>query len=225
MDIVTDYLNRNYDVIYTSYSGTPDRQHGQLNSNGIGSGNAGGVSYCLVNDELKKRLPLFVANCYTCKDFTEKEIIMKSGDKGALYQEDREFLEDCFLWCCLTDRNKCISDRTRQNEMALEQNSKADQIVDRTSDHRMKLINKWRNVIIQAKACEEYNPNYKYGLAQIISDIDINIDTAMTDKNGKFLQKKKNQGLDDAIISLKAELKKFYSNYLEPKLFEYELLK
>ena len=47
----------------------------------------------------------------------------------------------------------------------------------------------------------------------------------MTDKNGKFLQKKKNQGLDDAIISLKAELKKFYSNYLEPKLFEYELLK
>ena len=215
---------RNYDVIYTSYSGTPDRQHGQLNSSGAGSGNAGGVSYCLVNDELKKRLPLFVANCYACKDFTEKEIIMKSGDKGTLYQEDREFLEDCFLWCCLTDRNKCISDRTRQNEMALEQNSKADQIVDRTG-YRMDLIREWRNVITQAKACEEYNPNYKYGLAQIISDLDINIDTAITDKNGKFLQKKKNQALDDAIISLKTELKKFYSNYLEPKLFEYELLK
>lgn len=178
-----------------------------------------------VDNNIKQALPLFVANCYTCKDFTEKEIIMKSGDKGTLYQEDREFLEDCFLWCCLTDRNKCISDRTRQNEMALEQNSKADQIVDRTSDHRMNLIRSWRNVITQAKACEEYNPNYKYGLAQIISDIDINIDTAMTDKNGKFLQKKKNQGLDDAIISLKAELKKFYSDYLEPKLFEYELLK
>ena len=178
-----------------------------------------------IDEELKKYLPLFVANCYTCKDFTEKEIIMKSGDKGTLYQEDREFLEDCFLWCCLTDRNKCISDRTRQNEMALEQNSKADQIVDRTKDHRMKLICEWRNVITQAKACEEYNPNYKYGLAQIISDIDINIDTAIIDKNGNFLKKKKNQGLDDAIISLKAELKKFYSDYLEPKLFEYELLK
>ena len=216
---------RNYDVIYTSYSGTPDRQHGQLNSNGIGSGNAGGVSYCLVNDELKKRLPLFVANCYTCKDFTEKEIIMKSGDKGTLYQEDREFLEDCFLWCCLTDKNKCISDSTRQNEMALEQNSKADQIVDRTSDHRMALIRSWRNVINKAKACEEYNPNYKYGLAQIVSELDINIDTAMIDKNGKFLQKKKNQELDEAIKTLKAELKKFYSDYLEPKLFEYELLK
>ena len=178
-----------------------------------------------IDEELKKYLPLFVANCYTCKDFTEKEIIMKSGDKGTLYQEDREFLEDCFLWCCLTDRNKCISDRTRQNEMALEQNSKADQIVDRTKDHRMKLICEWRNVITQAKACEEYNPNYKYGLAQIISDIDINIDTAIIDKNGNFLKKKKNQGLDDAIISLKTELKKFYSDYLEPKLFEYELLK
>ena len=150
---------------------------------------------------------------------------MKSGDKGTLYQEDREFIEDCFLWCCLTDRNKCISDRTRQNEMALEQNSKADQIVDRIPDHRINLIRSWRNVITQAKACEEYNPNYKYGLAQIISDIDINVDTAIIDKNGNFLKKKKNQGLDDAIISLKDELKKFYSNYLEPKLFEYELLK
>ena len=178
-----------------------------------------------IGEELKKYLPLFVANCYTCKDFTEKEIIMKSGDKGTLYQEDREFLEDCFLWCCLTDRNKCVSDGARQNEMALEQNSKADQIVDRTSDHRMALIRSWRNVITKAKACEEYNPNYKYGLAQIISDIDINVDTAMIDKNGKFLQKKKNQELDEVIKTLKAELKKFYSDYLEPKLFEYELLK
>ena len=47
----------------------------------------------------------------------------------------------------------------------------------------------------------------------------------MIDKNGKFLQKKKNQELDEVIKTLKAELKKFYSDYLEPKLFEYELLK
>lgn len=215
------------DIWYELTSGTPDFKHGYIgNQRNIAHQKSGIGGFINVDDpNFKNILPLFVANCYTCKDFTEKEIIMKSGDKGTLYQEDREFLEDCFLWCCLTDRNKCISDRTRQNEMALEQNSKADQIVDRTSDHRMNLIRSWRNVITQAKACEEYNPNYKYGLAQIISDININIDTAMTDKNGKFLQKKKNQDLDDAIISLKAELKKFYSDYLEPKLFEYELLK
>lgn len=215
------------DIWYELTSGTPDFKHGYIgNQRNIAHQKSGIGGFINVDDpNFKNILPLFVANCYTCKDFTEKEIIMKSGDKGTLYQEDREFLEDCFLWCCLTDRNKCISDRTRQNEMALEQNSKADQIVDRTKDHRMELIGEWRNVITQAKACEEYNPNYKYGLAQIISDIDINIDTAMTDKNGKFLQKKKNQDLDDAIISLKAELKKFYSDYLEPKLFEYELLK
>ena len=215
------------DIWYELTSGTPDFKHGYIgNQRNIAHQKSGIGGFINVDDpNFKNILPLFVANCYTCKDFTEKEIIMKSGDKGTLYQEDREFLEDCFLWCCLTDRNKCISDRTRQNEMALEQNSKADQIVDRTKDHRMKLICEWRNVITQAKACEEYNPNYKYGLAQIISELDINIDTAMTDKNGKFLQKKKNQSLDDAIISLKAELKKFYSDYLEPKLFEYELLK
>ena len=215
------------DIWYELTSGTPDFKHGYIgNQRNIAHQKSGIGGFINVDDpNFKNILPLFVANCYTCKDFTEKEIIMKSGDKGTLYQEDREFLEDCFLWCCLTDRNKCISDRTRQNEMALEQNSKADQIVDRTKDHRMKLICEWRNVITQAKACEEYNPNYKYGLAQIISDIDISINTAMTDKNGKFLQKKKNQNLDDAIISLKTELKKFYSDYLEPKLFEYELLK
>ena len=215
------------DIWYELTSGTPDFKHGYIgNQRNIAHQKSGIGGFINVDDpNFKNILPLFVANCYTCKDFTEKEIIMKSGDKGTLYQEDKEFLEDCFLWCCLTDRNKCISDRTRQNEMALEQNSKADQIVDRTKDHRMKLICEWRNVITQAKSCEEYNPNYKYGLAQIISDIDINIDTAMTDKNGKFLQKKKNQNLDDAIISLKTELKKFYSDYLEPKLFEYELLK
>ena len=74
-----------------------------------------------IDEELKKYLPLFVANCYTCKDFTEKEIIMKSGDKGTIYQEDREFLEDCFLWCCLTDKNKCISefDKCYNKEKAL----------------------------------------------------------------------------------------------------------
>ena len=215
------------DIWYELTSGTPDFKHGYIgNQRNIAHQKSGIGGFINVDDpNFKNILPLFVANCYTCKDFTEKEIIMKSGDKGTLYQEDREFIEDCFLWCCLTDRNKCISDRTRQNEMALEQNSKADQVVDRTGDHRMNLICEWRNVIIQAKACEEYNPNYKYGLAQIISDIDINVDTAIIDKNGNFLKKKKNQGLDDAIISLKDELKKFYSNYLEPKLFEYELLK
>ena len=214
------------DIWYELTSGTPDFKHGYIgNQRNIAHQKSGIGGFINVDDpNFKNILPLFVANCYTCKDFTEKEIIMKSGDKGTIYQEDREFLEDCFLWCCLTDRNKCISDRTRQNEMALEQNSKADQIVDRT-DYRMDLIREWRNVITQAKACEEYNPNYKYGLAQIISDIDINVDTAIIDKNGNFLKKKKNQGLDDAIISFKDELKKFYSNYLEPKLFEYELLK
>ena len=215
------------DIWYELTSGTPDFKHGYIgNQRNIAHQKSGIGGFINVDDpNFKNILPLFVANCYTCKDFTEKEIIMKSGDKGTFYQEDREFLEDCFLWCCLTDKNKCISDRTRQNEMALEQNSKADQIVDRTKDHRMNLIREWRNVITQAKACEEYNPNYKYGLAQIISDIDINIDTAIIDKNGNFLKKKKNQSLDDAIISLKTELKKFYSDYLEPKLFEYELLK
>ena len=223
-ETVTNPNNKSGEVWFYQTQGTPDFKHAVL-SNQKQNIHAKPYIYKIDDANLKKILPLFAANCYTCKDYTEKEVIMKSGDGGTTYQNDNEFLEDCFIWCCLTDKNKCISDRTRQNEMALEQNSKADQIVDRTSDYRMELIRSWRNVITKAKACEEYNPNYKYGLAQIISDIDINVDTAIIDKNGNFLKKKKNQDLHDAIITLKEELKNFYSDYLEPKLFEYELLK
>lgn len=214
-----------WDVSYTSYSGTPDFKHGFLSSNIKGAGNAGGISYCLVNDELKKRLPLFAANCYTCKDFTEKEVIMKSGDGGTAYQNDQEFLEDCFLWCCLTDKNKCWSNDSRQNETAISQNSKADQLIDLTADHRLSLKRKWDLVLLNAKACEEYNPEYKYGLAQIISELNLTEETGLITKQGKAETKKKYPTLDEQISSFKEDLKEFYNKYIESKCFQYELLK
>lgn len=157
-----------------------------------------------MTEKTKQALPLFAANCYVCKDFTEKEVIMKSGDGGTAYQNDQEFLEDCFLWCCLTDKNKCISNGNLVNETAISQNSKADQLIDLTAAHRLSLKRKWDLVLLNAKACEEYNPEYKYGLAQIISELSI-------DK--------------EIITSFKEDLKEFYSKYIEPKCFEYELLK
>ena len=166
----------------------------------------GRVKAILPVDEttIKQALPLFAANCYVCKDFTEKEVIMKSGDGGTAYQNDQEFLEDCFLWCCLTDKNKCISNGIITNETAISQNSKADQLIDLTSPHRLSLKRKWDLVLLNAKACEEYNPNYKYGLAQIISELNLT---------------------EEQISSFKEDLKEFYNKYIEPKLFSYELLK
>lgn len=215
---------KNWEVSYTSYSGTPDFKNGYLASSSKGAGNAGGVSYCLVNDELKKRLPLFAANCYTCKDYTEKEVIMKSGDGGTAYQNDNEFLEDCFIWCCLTDKNKCWSGAS-QNEMALSQNSKADQIVDLKQPHRLALKRSWDNVLNEAKKCKEYNSNWKYGLAQIINDLNLDDPTGVKNKKGQTLMQKRYPKLDAQITSFKEDLKEFYDKYIKDKLFQYELLK
>ena len=215
---------KNWEVSYTSYSGTPDFKNGYLASSSKGAGNAGGVSYCLVNDELKKRLPLFAANCYTCKDYTEKEVIMKSGDGGTTYQNDSEFLEDCFIWCCLTDKNKCWSGAS-QNEMALSQNSKADQIVDLKQPHRLALKRSWDNVLNEAKKCKEYNANWKYGLAQIINDLNLDDPTGVKNKKGQTLMQKRYPKLDAQITSFKEDLKEFYDKYIKDKLFQYELLK
>lgn len=228
---------KNWEVSYTSYSGYPDFKNGYLSTTSKGAGNAGGVSYCLVNNELKERLPLFVANCYICEDYTEKEVIMKSGDCPLVevdkddkkiqipsYLLDQEFLEDCFIWSCLTDKNKCWSG-VSQNEMALSQNSKADQITDLKAPHRLALKRSWDNVLNEAKKCKEYNSSWKYGLAQIINDLNLDDSTSVINKKGLTLMQKRYPNLDAQISSFKEDLNDFFDNHLKNKLFTYELLK
>lgn len=207
---------------FHDYSGSPDFKHGTL-GNEKPKGHI--TTKVLSDSNIKQALPLFAANCYVCKDFIEKEVIMKSGDGGLTYQNDQEFLEDCFLWCCLTDKNKCWSSGNLVNETAISQNSKADQLIDLTAIHRLSLKRKWDIVLLNAKACEEYNPSFKYGLAQIISELNLTEETGLITKQGKSETKKKYPTLDEQISSFKEDLKEFYSKYIEPKCFQYELLK
>ena len=55
---------------------------------------------------------------------------MKSGDGGLAYMEDKQFLLDCFVWCGLSDKNKCISNDELKNEYCFCQNTKADSILE-----------------------------------------------------------------------------------------------
>lgn len=208
--------------IITPHGGTPDFKHDALTNHKIKGMN--GRETKLGIDNIKQALPLFAANCYTCKDYTEKEVIMKSGDGGTTYQNDNEFLEDCFIWCCLTDKNKCWSGAS-QNEMALSQNSKADQVVDLKQPHRLALKRSWDNVLNEAKKCKEYNANWKYGLAQIINDLNLDDPTDVKNKKGQTLMQKRYRKLDAQITSFKEDLKEFYDKYIKDKLFQYELLK
>ena len=169
-------------------------------------------------------LPIFVSNCYVPKDYTEKDIIMKSGDGGTKYFKDKNFLNDCLVWVCLTNRNKCISSKQIKNELCLMQNTKANKLLNK-NERNKRLLKKWKDVLKLAKSKKEYNPKFTYGLHQICCDINIKVKTSGYTKRNEPIWEHKYSDLNDAIIELKEQLKEFYNKYITPKLFKYELLK
>ena len=80
------------------------------------------------------------------------------------------------------------------------------------------LFELWDNVLKDAKATKNYNPNYSYGLYQIIQELN----TFTKEKDGNHYDY---PSLNGNINSLKTKLKEYYKKYIEPKCFEYELLK
>ena len=204
-----------------SISGTPDYKNGYLrNTNMLEKG----YRIQLNIENVLQLLPLWIANCYKPKDYTEKEVIMKSGDGGTKYQKDKNFLNDCFVWACLTNSNKCISNKQIKNELCLNQNTEANKLLD-INKRNTKLLQKWREVLELVKATKEYNPKFAYGLHQICKDINIKVETGDYNKKNEPIMEYKHSDLNDTIKELKEQLKEFYNKYITPKLFKYELLK
>ena len=214
--------------------GTPDFKNAYLSNK---KENKHATPRYLNKDNVLQAVPLFAANCYECKDFTEKEILMKSGDGGLAYMEDRQFLLDCFIWCGLSDKNKCISNDELKNEYCFCQNTKADSILEEYeilhSPRYAGLLNRWKSILHEAEETEEYNPDeeYTYGLYQLNEEVNItgickdDEGRVITDKTGKPKQGIIHPELDSQIKLLKADLKNFYNEKIAPKLFEYQLLK
>ena len=221
--LFTAVKNDKYDFVMTSYSGVPDFKNGFLASTKKSAGNAGGISYCKINED-KYRLPLWVANCYKPKDYTEKEVIMKSGDGGTVYQEDKDFLNDCLIWSCLTAMNKCISNDQIRNEMCLNQNTEADKLLN-INKRNTNLLITWHKILESVKRTEECNSEFTYGLYQICRDINIKIETGDYTKRNEPIMAHKYPKLDSLIKELKEQLNEFYNEHITPKLFKYELLK
>jgi len=206
----------------TSYSGVPDFKNGEL-ANVVKPSWHSKLAW-LDEKNIFQALPLWVANCYKPKDYTEKEVIMKSGDGGTKYLQDKDFLNDCFIWACLTNHNKCISSKQTKNELCLMQDTKAGKLLDINERNSM-LLQKWNKVLKLVRETKEYNPKFTYGLHQICNDINIKIETGDYNKKNEPIMEYKYSDLNDAVKELKEHLKEFYNKYITPKLFKYELLK
>ena len=182
---------------------------------------------------IKQAIPLFVANCYKCKNYLEKEVIMKSSDKGLTYLNDKEFINDCLIWAGLSDKNKCISNCNITNQCCIGQITELDSIIDPVAYNTKakKLKELWDNILTFIKSTSEYNASYKYGLYQINKDINVKVivktinGTYAINKTGNNIIEHKYSILNELIKKLKKELQNYYDKYISNKLFEYELLK
>ena len=184
-------------------------------------------AYCLSQKNLLIQLPLWCANCYEYADYTEKEVIMKTGDGGNNYINDTEFLKSCFIWSALSTKTQCLSNETVTNEFCFSQDTKADSILKQftLNDADEKLLQLWEEILNIAKNKGEYVCSYKYGLAQLNKDINIKIPSGSFNKTGKEIMIPKYSDLDEKIKTIKDELKDYYNSQVRDKLFLYELLK
>lgn len=187
-------------------------------------------AYKLGDDNILQQLPLWVANCYECKDYTEIDVIMKSADGGLKYQEDIEFLQKCFIWSCIVNKNVCVSNDSITNQFCLYQDTNADKVLKTMilDGADKEILSSWNKLLMKIKTKEEYNAQYKYGLNQIEKDINIDVESGRKDKTGKMIMVKKynnTEDVDDLVKRLKKQLIEYRGNFIEKKLFQYQLLK
>lgn len=170
---------------------------------------------CLLNEtNVLEQLPLWVAAKYEpSKEKLELNIIMKSGDGLSLYKNDKIFLQKSFIWSCLTNKNKCISNNDGfSNEMAFLQDSICDNILNsmKLDNDDKNLIEHWKNVLVEIKTKPEYNNNFKYGLDQIIKEINIKFHNGSYNKKNEPLMDIKYPELNLKIKLLKIKLNNYY---------------
>lgn len=195
------------------------------------------------NNNYITKLPLFCAKLYPQENWYETDVYFTTADGGEEYIKDKDFLKSCLIYTCLCRQNKCVSfygsdGRFYKNELCFYQDTIAN------NDLKMFDLNKtekelfkiWNEILILIKETKNYNKDFTYGLYQI--DVELNTYYKL-DINGykiypddKNYKNKKNssiyfdyQDLNSNIEVLKSKLKDYYKNYIQDKLFKYELLK
>jgi len=191
--------------------------------------------FYLRSDNFLEKLPLFCAKCYPQTNWYKKNIYFTTADGGNKYTKDINFLKSCLIFTCLSSKNHCISlkgpdDKFYQNKLCFDTDTLAsktlktyklnniEQNLLNTFEEILKEAKKTKNYIKEAKKTKNYNKKYKYGTYQI--DTELNTFHIIDDE-----KRYENALLNTKLIELKGKLSAYYENAIQPKLFQYELLK
>jgi hypothetical protein len=182
--------------------------------------------FYLRDDNYITILPMFVAKLYPQKNWYERDIYFTSADGGDAYLKDKEFLKSCFIFTCLSQSNHCRSiDGTDgnyyQNKLCFDTNTVASQdlLKYKLNGDEQGLIDLFNQILNKAKITKNYNSKYSYGTYQIDQELNTRYKNEINEWIYDYPE------LNTLITSLKSNLSKYYENYIQPKLFEYELLK
>jgi hypothetical protein len=181
--------------------------------------------YLRSNNYIEK-LPLFCAKSYPQDEWYEKDVYFTTADKGFEYVKDKEFLKNCFIYTCLSQRNKCISftgndGRFYKNELCFDDGTLATEHLKtlKLNEKDRELVDLWQEVFEECRKTKNYKPDLRYGTYQIIQELNTSY---KNDKNKTIYDYPM---LNTKIEALKNALKSYYKTQIQDKLFEYELLK
>ncbi|MBQ3506532.1 MAG: hypothetical protein IJA89_07170 [Clostridia bacterium] len=217
-----------------------DRKHISLTRCGYFKGDG----FFVRVDNYIEKLPLFIASVFPYDKWYKTDVYSKSYDGQGNYIKDREFLKRCLLYTALTPKNKCRSlvgsdKRFYRNELCFDKedtlayNSLQEFINDgyELLEIEENLLKYWSDVIFEIKRTEEYKkalkqcPDFRFGLWQIMEEINIKIDSGRKNRQGEPIFVYKYANLNTAIKTLDTTIKTYYEEYIIPLLFKYELVK
>lgn len=197
--------------------------------------------FYLRSDNFTEKLPLFVAATFPYDKWYKADVYSKSYDGQGSFLKDKDFLKKCLFYTALTPKNKCKSflgsdKRFYRNELCFDREdtlawqSLQEYLKDglELSEIEETLLKYWRDVLFEASKTDEYKAEDKkvrYGLWQIMQELNIKIDSGRKDKKGNPVMVYKYNALNSEIKKLDDALKNYYSNEIIPMLFEYELIK
>ncbi len=182
--------------------------------------------FYLRSDNFIEKLPLFAAKLYPQKNWYERDVYFTTADGGDRYLKDKDFLKTCFIFSCLSQRNHCRSfdgsdGRFYKNELCFDKGTLASSKVKnyKLTKDEQDLLDAFNDMLTKAKRTKNYDKKYTYGTYQI----DEELNTRFRNENDEWIYDYPE--LNTAINSLKTKLAKYYEAVIQPKLFEYELLK